>query len=58
MACQWHSDSMARDTDRQIQDRKSEMLDKEIEKFLRGSVGKQHRPDGHTWLSQGTGRRL
>ena len=58
MACQWHTDAMARDTDKQIQDRKSDLLDQEMEKFLQGAVGRQYKPQGNTWISQKNGRRF
>ena len=51
MACQWHVDAMSRDTDRQMRDHKSDMIDRELEKFLSNAIGKpKHRLEGHTWF--------
>jgi len=51
MACQWHVDAMSRDTDRQMRDHKSDMIDRELEKFLSNAIGKpKHRLEGNTWF--------
>jgi hypothetical protein len=51
MACQWHVDAMSRDTDRQMKDHRSDMIDMELEKFMSKAIGKsKHQLEGYTWF--------
>jgi len=49
MACQWHVDLMARDTDRQMREHRRETMDLEMEKFLKHAIGRK--PTGSTWFT-------
>jgi len=49
MACQWHVDLMARDTDRQMREHRREVMDLEMEKFLNNAIGRK--PTGSTWFT-------
>ena len=51
MAVKYWVDQMAADADVKIQDRRDELFDMEIEKFVAGVMGKEHvENSGLTWM--------
>ena len=51
MAVKYWVDQMAADADVEIQDRRDELFDMEIQKYVEGIVGKEHVEDsGLTWM--------
>ena len=51
MAVKYWVDQMAVDADVEIQDRRDELFDMEIQKFVEGIVGKEHvENSGFTWM--------
>ena len=51
MAVKYWVDQMAADADVEIQDRRDELFDMEIQKFVEGIVGKEHvENSGLTWM--------
>ena len=51
MAVKYWVDQMAADADVKIQDRRDELFDMEIEKFVAGVVGKEHVENSElTWM--------
>ena len=51
MSLKYWVDQMAVDADVEIQDRRDELFDMEIQKFVEGIVGKEHvENSGFTWM--------
>ena len=51
MAVKYWVDQMAADADVKIQDRRDELFDMEIEKYVAGVMGKEHvENSGLTWM--------
>ena len=51
MAVKYWVDQMAADADVEIQDRRDELFDMELEKFVAGVMGKEHvENSGLTWM--------
>ena len=51
MAVKYWVDQMAADADVEIQDRRDELFDMEIQKFVEGIVGKEHVGNSElTWM--------
>ncbi len=51
MACQYWVDSMAADAQQNIMDRKAELLDQELDKFINGINTSKHRAKTNTWMA-------
>ena len=50
MACQYWVEQMAADADRQIEDRKQELLEAELDKFINGINTMDTTPNKTTWM--------
>ena len=51
MACQYWIDAMAADAQQNVMDRKAELLDQELDKFINGINTSKYRTKSNTWMS-------